>query len=140
MVCCEEAIPETVGNYKGMFIHVPMMDEDWFQPKERDVMVAAAAVVEMWRRHGRTLIHCSAGLNRSSVVTAMTLVELGLSRAEAIRLIREKRDPFCLCNRTFERWVLREPMPTAETSIFNQPSETDGAAEGTEDGRVDSAG
>ena len=50
---------------------------------------------------GPTLVHCQAGLNRSSLVAALALTKRGASGAEAIALIREKRSPACLCNPAF---------------------------------------
>lgn len=56
---------------------------------------------------GPVFVHCQAGLNRSSLVVAAALVGLGdvADGSEAIDLIRAKRDPACLCNPAFERWV-----------------------------------
>lgn len=58
---------------------------------------------------GPTLVHCQAGLNRSSLIAAVALVLGGVVRsgAEAVALLREKRSPACLCNRSFERWITR---------------------------------
>lgn len=54
---------------------------------------------------GRTLVHCQAGLNRSGLVTALSLVLNGMEPNEAISLLRDKRCPVVLCNETFERWI-----------------------------------
>lgn len=67
---------------------------------------AIARWVNSCRREGPTLVHCQAGLNRSSLVVACALVQEGMSGTEAIDLIREKRSPACLCNKSFESWVL----------------------------------
>lgn len=58
---------------------------------------------------GPTLVHCQAGLNRSSLIAAVALVLGGVvqSGSEAVALLREKRSPACLCNRSFERWITR---------------------------------
>ena len=54
-----------------------------------------------------TLVHCQAGLNRSSLIAARALTIGGYANAErAISLIREKRSPACLCNKAFERWLM----------------------------------
>lgn len=55
---------------------------------------------------GQTLVHCQAGLNRSGLVCALTLRELGRTSAEAIALLREKRHSVVLCNETFEQYLL----------------------------------
>lgn len=68
--------------------------------------LAADVAREFWQR-GPTLIHCQAGLNRSSLVTALVLAR-GMTRQEALALIREKRSPACLCNPYFEQWLLAQ--------------------------------
>lgn len=54
---------------------------------------------------GPVLVHCQAGLNRSGLIGAMTLIRLGRTPDDAIRLLREKRSPAVLCNPVFEAWV-----------------------------------
>jgi protein-tyrosine phosphatase len=66
---------------------------------------ALATWVNACRETGPVLVHCQAGLNRSSLVTAMALIQEGSSGDEAIALIREKRSPACLCNPAFEAWL-----------------------------------
>lgn len=65
----------------------------------------AAGLVEVGKK---VLVHCQAGLNRSGVVTALTLINLGLTAEDAIALMREKRSPLVLCNEAFENWVLEQ--------------------------------
>jgi protein-tyrosine phosphatase len=66
---------------------------------------ALAAWVNICRKDGPVLVHCQAGLNRSSLVTAMALMLGGMTAEAAIALLREKRSPACLCNPAFERWL-----------------------------------
>lgn len=54
---------------------------------------------------GEVLVHCQAGLNRSSLVAARALMFRGLTADQAIDLIREVRSPACLCNPAFESWL-----------------------------------
>lgn len=54
---------------------------------------------------GKTLVHCQAGLNRSSLIAGRALVHLGYTGAEAIALLRQKRSPAVLCNKHFEDWL-----------------------------------
>jgi len=61
-----------------------------------------------------TLVHCQAGLNRSSLVAARSLMlrdENPLTADEAITLIRESRSPACLCNPSFEEWLRIQDAP-----------------------------
>jgi protein-tyrosine phosphatase len=64
-----------------------------------------AAWVNVCRQAGPTLVHCQAGLNRSSLIVTRALVLGGLPVDDAITLVREKRSPVCLCNPSFERWL-----------------------------------
>lgn len=59
------------------------------------------------RLRGPVLVHCQAGLNRSSLVVAKALIDAGDVKdgPEALALIRSKRSPACLCNPAFEAWV-----------------------------------
>jgi len=74
---------------------------------------AIAAWVNECRKTGPVLVHCQAGLNRSSLVACSALMLNGLTADEAIVLVREKRSPVCLCNPAFERW-LREWRPLSQ--------------------------
>jgi protein-tyrosine phosphatase len=52
------------------------------------------------------LVHCQAGLNRSSLVVAEYLIRYeGLTGPKAVQMIRESRSQVCLCNPDFDRWV-----------------------------------
>ena len=66
---------------------------------------AIAAWVNACRADGPTLVHCQAGLNRSSLVAARALVLEGMTADGAIKLLRDKRSSACLCNPSFERWL-----------------------------------
>jgi protein-tyrosine phosphatase len=66
---------------------------------------AIAAWINACRADGPTLVHCQAGLNRSSLVAVRALMMEGMTADGAIRLLRDKRSPACLCNRSFERWL-----------------------------------
>jgi protein-tyrosine phosphatase len=55
-------------------------------------------------QEGTVFVHCQAGLNRSSLVIAASLLGSGevATGQEAIDVIRARRDPACLCNPAFE--------------------------------------
>jgi protein-tyrosine phosphatase len=67
---------------------------------------AIARWINEARQSGTVLVHCQAGLNRSSLVTARALMLAGMSATEAINRIRQQRSPACLCNKAFEKWLL----------------------------------
>lgn len=66
---------------------------------------AIASWVNACRDDGPTLVHCQAGLNRSSLVAGRALMLAGLDADEAIWLLRHKRSTACLCNPAFERYL-----------------------------------
>ena len=51
-----------------------------------------------WKSGDRVLIRCQAGINRSSLVTALVLMRDGKSAEEAIELISQRRSPDILSN------------------------------------------
>jgi len=58
-------------------------------------------------RGRRIVITCMAGRNRSGLLMALVLMErFKLPAKEAISLIKEKRGPFALTNRTFTSYLL----------------------------------
>jgi len=75
---------------------------------ERFAVLAADAV----RAGRKTLVRCHAVHNRSGLVVAQALVELGLGVAEAIELIRRRRSPWALHNQLFVQY-LETGLPTA---------------------------
>jgi hypothetical protein len=59
-----------------------------------------------WKNDKRVLIRCQAGLNRSSIITALVLIKDGYTAVDAINLIRDKRSDVALFNPAFEQWLL----------------------------------
>ncbi len=56
-----------------------------------------------WHSGERVLVRCQAGVNRSGLVTALALIELGWSPEDAINLIRESRSRWVLTNTAFRK-------------------------------------
>ncbi|MFI1176822.1 protein phosphatase [Streptomyces melanogenes] len=57
-------------------------------------------------QHERTvLVRCNAGYNRSGLVVAQTLIELGRPAMTAIQLIRARRSSWALNNQTFQEYL-----------------------------------
>jgi len=73
---------------------------------DEGVLITLAKHVNEARKVGPTLVHCQAGLNRSGLITALALMESGMSASEATRLLREKRCDQVLCNPIFFAWLL----------------------------------
>lgn len=64
-------------------------------------------VIAALEKGGNVLVHCQAGINRSNLTAALVLREWkGLTSAEAIAMLREKRSPLVLANKGFERYLL----------------------------------
>lgn len=78
---------------------------------------ALATIINECIKTGPTLVHCQAGLNRSSLLSARALMlkdlkisdqqnaPYHLTADEAIKLLRDKRSPACLSNKAFERYL-----------------------------------
>lgn len=140
VVSCEEYLARKPSQgYMGALIHLPMRDEDDFKIPQLAAHVGCL-VADVVQDGGVALVHCSGGLNRSSLVTAWAVVNIAdVSPKEAVALIRRNRDPYCLCNRAFERWVTGEVLPTAETSAFRaQASAADGEGAANSDAVAES--
>jgi len=55
----------------------------------------------------KLMITCAMGLNRSGLITALTLMHAyRMKPSDAIKLIRARRHIDCLCNPMFEQWLL----------------------------------
>lgn len=79
------------------------------EDQDTGVVDELARWVTHCRKTSPVLVHCQAGLNRSSLVAARVLMLDGATADEAIRLIREKRSAACLCNEAFEEWLRSLP-------------------------------
>lgn len=56
----------------------------------------------------KILVRCQAGLNRSGLVTALILIQLGYEPGDAIDLIRKNRGSIALYNTEYVLWLLKE--------------------------------
>ncbi len=71
----------------------------------KEIEAVADWVHTQWKAGDRVLIRCQAGMNRSSLVTALVLMREGMRSDEAIALIREKRSEYCLSNNHFVEYL-----------------------------------
>ncbi|MFB7947144.1 protein phosphatase [Kitasatospora phosalacinea] len=69
------------------------------------VQEAARAVAAAVSSGRRVLVRCRSGYNRSGLVVAQTLVELGADTAEAVRRVRAGRSPWALHNGLFVEYL-----------------------------------
>lgn len=70
-----------------------------------------------WKKKGNVLVHCQAGLNRSSLVVARVLMMDGMTADEAINHLRESRSPACLCNPGFEQYLRSINSPLVDQKV-----------------------
>ena len=68
----------------------------------------AALLADRVRREEKVVVHCAGGLNRSGLVVAQTLIELGHRPADAIELVRGARGKWALSNPAFEAFLLSQ--------------------------------
>jgi protein-tyrosine phosphatase len=80
---------------------VPIPDDPLSADQLARVSALADTVREALRDGRRTLVRCHAGYNRSGLVVAQTLIEMGYDAPTAIKIIRERRSPFALNNEVF---------------------------------------
>jgi Dual specificity phosphatase, catalytic domain len=100
----------------ALFVSFPMEDDDRVDPMVRDVAAFVASLVASGKR---VLVHCIEGLNRSGMVAARVLMEMGMTANEAIELVRRQRGPSvdgfpALGNEAFVDWLEREGGPTPD--------------------------
>lgn len=93
-------------NMLNSFLEVKLYDSR--DMPDRAKIEQIADWINLCAAQGPTLVHCQAGLNRSSLVAAVALMRRDPTRSpeDVIALLREKRTDTVLCNRTFESWVL----------------------------------
>ncbi|MBW3601427.1 MAG: dual specificity protein phosphatase family protein [Actinobacteria bacterium] len=84
----------------AFYVHWPIDDGP---PPDRAVLTALADLVDDLRRADKkVLIHCAAGINRSALLAAATLMRSGIPAGEAIATVRKRR-PGSLNNPEFVR-------------------------------------
>ncbi|MFD9129482.1 protein phosphatase [Kitasatospora sp. NPDC059571] len=71
----------------------------------RSVQEAAGTAAQAVRAGRRVLVRCHYGYNRSGLVAAQTLIELGQDAAAALVLLRRRRSPWVLNNGIFEQYL-----------------------------------
>lgn len=114
--CAEEKQPRIGKLPLGKAVLRLPFDDDIYRPippeAGRIFHQMAHRLAREARSGRRVLITCAMGLNRSGIITALTLMHAhGMAPADAIRLIRGKRSRDALMNPMFEQWLLHQPRP-----------------------------
>lgn len=90
----------------------PAGQTEWFIddaleiPDDERIREIAREVSDRLDAGETVLVRCQMGMNRSGLIVGAVLVERGWEPQEAIRRIRERRDPLALSNPTFAAWLL----------------------------------
>lgn len=93
-----------VTNTAHTVIEIALLDAAGEVPAAQ-VEWAADQLAHFLEMGNNVLVHCQAGLNRSSLVIADFLMRHeGMTADEAIQVVR-RRSPACLCNPDFEAWL-----------------------------------
>jgi protein-tyrosine phosphatase len=89
-----------------IYVYFPFVDED--VPTLHRLHAVARLGAELVRERERVLVHCQMGLNRSALVAGLVLVYNGMSGAEAVARLQERR-PGALYNQTFAAYLGGQP-------------------------------
>ena len=93
-----------------VYLYWPIEDIDRL-PDESTLRSVARFIGGLVDAGHRVLIHCRSGINRASLVSGLALVLKGMEPREAVDLLRDRRDPTVLKNKTFLAWLLGQ-QPT----------------------------
>jgi hypothetical protein len=80
-------------------------DVPWIEDPDA-IHALGREVAQMVTAGQRVVVNCAAGLNRSGLIVGRTLIHLGHTPRDAIRLIRAARGEHALFNRAFEEFLL----------------------------------
>ena len=120
LACMDGIEPDIfpVFGYPGQVVIKWEIDDGPVLPDLQTLRILAFTVVRFLQRNQKIIVLCHAGLNRSSLMTAMVMHLMhGWTGAEIIRVLRERRDPYCLCNPMFEKYVRSWGEDSAEPIV-----------------------
>jgi protein-tyrosine phosphatase len=105
LVCAAEELEQPHNLRKDIeYIHVPLIDRTWnFQRSPKKIMELidlTADIADMVRQKFKVLIYCNMGMNRSGLISGLTLLHLGYTADAVIRIIR-RRSRCALNNQSF---------------------------------------
>lgn len=110
VLCAEEHQPRIQCPPGKYVFKIPLDDDIYNQvpPEVVSILLQNAHDIGTYLQAGqRVVTTCHQGRNRSGLMTALLLMNTyGMKAADAIRLIRDKRDKDALCNPMFEQLLL----------------------------------
>ena len=98
-----DACIPTVPN-QCLYIYFPITDDDEQLPNLVKLGAVARLGASLIECGHRVLSHCGLGFNRSALMAGLILTELGMSGAQAVARLRERR-PGALYNEMFASFV-----------------------------------
>lgn len=99
----DACIPTLSG--QCLYVYCPIDDDDEQLPPAGKLRAIAQMAASLIRDGHVVLSHCGMGYNRSALVAALILIELGMSGRDAVARLRARR-PGALFNPLFESWLL----------------------------------
>jgi len=100
----DAGLPQTPNTV--LYVYHPILDEDL--PNLAKIDALGRLVADLLASEHRVLVHCRMGFNRSVLVIATALTYCGMSGAEALLHLRERR-PGALFNENFAAHVATLP-------------------------------
>ena len=83
---------DSLDGYVPAHLRDDRYDEAPPWPADEDTLVALADLVRSMRASGkRVLVHCAAGMNRSGLLSAASLIRDGWSADDAMEAVRDAR-------------------------------------------------
>ncbi len=109
VLCAAEYQPDAERFRPARVLHAPLWDS-MLTPEETNIAVCTGRrVARRFRTGQRILVTCAMGLNRSGLVTALALIDLGSTPDQAIVLVRKSRGALSLRNQDFVRLLHSQP-------------------------------
>ncbi len=87
-----------------LYVYFRFYDAPWL-PNLKRLKTVVSIGSSLWRAEDRVLVHCSRGINRSSLVNGMILNMNGFSGKEVVKIITTAR-PGALLNPIFRLYLL----------------------------------
>lgn len=89
------------------------LDDAPFIADEEMIHAVGERIAALVREGKHVAVNCLSGVNRSGLLVARALVELGYTPEEAIEAVRSARGPMALSNQRFVRFLLVDCTPRA---------------------------
>jgi dual specificity protein phosphatase-like protein len=101
-----------VGEPDPRYRFYPLNDGPFIDDEEM-IHTVGEWIASLVRDGKHVAVNCLAGVNRSGLLVARALIELGSSPEEAIEAVRLARGPMALSNQRFVHFLLDECTPRA---------------------------